>query len=216
MTSLDSVLKSKDIILPTKVHIIKAITFSSSHVWMWGLDHKEGWVPKNWCFQTVVLEKTLESLLDNKEIKPVNAKGNQPWISTGRTDAKAEAPILWPPDTNSWLTGKVSWERLLGKDWGQEKGVAEDQMVRKHHWHNGHEFEQTLGDSEGQTGLACCSPWSRKESDTAWQLNNSSRANTFSNKNQDSHPCLIDYIKSMLLLHSIWNGTKSSGKQPRI
>ena len=98
--------------------------FSSSPVWMWELDHKEGWAPYNWCFQIVVLEKILESLLDSKEIKLVNPKGNQPWILTGRTDAKAEAAILWPPDAKSWLIGK---DPDAGKDWRQkEKGVAKD------------------------------------------------------------------------------------------
>jgi len=103
--------------------------FSSSHVWMWVLDYKESWVPKNWCFWTVVLEKTLESPLDSKEIKPVNPKGNQSWIFIGRNDAdaEAEAPILWPSDVKSWLIGKDS---DAGKDWGQEeKGVTEDDMV---------------------------------------------------------------------------------------
>ena len=129
--------------------------FSSSHVWMWELDHKEGWAPKNWCFWTVVLEKTIESPLDSKEIKVVNPKGNQPWIFIGRTDA--EAPILWPPDVKSWLIGK---ELDVGKDWRQEeKGVTEDEMFGWHHQFNGHEFEQTQGDSEGQGSLACYSPW---------------------------------------------------------
>ena len=101
--------------------------FSSSHVWMWELDHKEGWVLKNWCFWTVVLEKTLESPLDCKEIQPVNPKGNQPWIFIGRTDAEAETPILWPPDEKTWLIGK---DPDAGKDWGQkEKGTTEDEMV---------------------------------------------------------------------------------------
>jgi len=137
--------------------------FSSSHVWMWELDHKEGWVPKNGYFQIVVLEKTLESPLDSQEIKPVNPKGNQPWIFIGRTDAEAEAPILWPLDEKSRLIGK---DPDAGKDWGQEKkGVAEDEMVRWHHWLNGHEFEQALGDSEGQGSLACCCPWGPKELD---------------------------------------------------
>ena len=100
--------------------------FSSSHVWMWELDHKEGWVPKNWCFWNDVLEKTLESPLDSKEIKWVSPKGNQPWIFVGRTDAKAEAPILWPPDVKSWFIGK---DPDAGKDWRQEeKGVTEDEM----------------------------------------------------------------------------------------
>ena len=136
--------------------------FSSSHVQMW--DHKEGWALKNWCFWVVVLEKTLESPLDIKGIKLVNPKGNQPWIFTGRTDDEAEAQIHWPPDVKSWFTGKDPDAR---KDWGQEeKGLTEDEMVRWHHWHNGHKFEQAPGDGEGQRSLACCSPWDCKESDT--------------------------------------------------
>ena len=123
---------------------------------MWELDHKAGWALKNWCFWTVVLEKTLESPLDSK-IKPVNPKGNQPWIFFGRSDAEAEAPILWPPDVKSWLIGK---DPDKGKDWGQEeKGVTENETVGWHHWLNGREFEQTPQDSEGQGSLACCSPW---------------------------------------------------------
>ena len=126
--------------------------FSSSHVWMWELDHKEGWALKSWCFQTVVLEKTLENPLDSKEIKSVNPKGNQSWIFIGRTDAEAEAqaPILWPPDAKSRLTGK---DPDAGKDWGQEERRAEDEMVGWHHWLNGHESEQALGDGEGQASL---------------------------------------------------------------
>ena len=101
--------------------------FSSGHVWMWELDHKEGWALKNGCFWTVVLEKTLDSPLDSKEIEPVNPKGNQPWIFIGRTDAEAEAPIFWPPDAKSWLIEK---DPVAGKDWRQkEKGAAEDEMV---------------------------------------------------------------------------------------
>ena len=135
--------------------------FSRSHVWMWELDHKEGWVLENWCFWTVVLEKTLESPLDCKEIKTVNPKGNQPWIFFGRTDAEAEAPILWPPDVKSWLIIK---DLDAGKDWRQEeKGKTEDEMVGWHHWLNGHEFEQAPGDGEGQGSLVCCSPWGCKE-----------------------------------------------------
>ena len=112
--------------------------FSSSHVWMWELDHKEGWAPKNWCFWTVELEKTLESPLDSKEIKPVNPKGNESWIFSGRTDAKAETPMLWSPDVKNWLHGN---DPDAGKDWRQEnKGTAEDEMVGWHHWLNGHEF----------------------------------------------------------------------------
>ena len=138
--------------------------FSSSHVWMWELDYKETWAPKNWCFWTVVLEKTLESLLNCKEIQPVHPKGNRSWLFTGRTDAEAETPILWPSDAKNWLNGK---DPDAGKDWRQEeKGTIEDEMVGWHHWLDGHEFEQALGVGDGQGGLACCSPWGHKESDT--------------------------------------------------
>ena len=143
--------------------------FSSSHVWMWELDHKVGWVPKNWCFWTVVLEKILESPLDCKEIQPVHPKGNQSWIFTGRTDAEAETPILWPPDVKNWLTGK---DPDIGKDWRQEEnGMREGEIVGWHQWLDGHEFEQALGVSDGQRSLACCSPWGFKESDTTEWLN---------------------------------------------
>ena len=132
-------------------------------------DHKEVWVPNNWYFWTVVLEKTLESPSDCKEIKPVNPKGNQSWILIGRTDAEAEAPILWPPDAKNWLIGK---DPDAGRDWRQkEKGTTEDEMVGWHHWLDGHEFEQALGVGDGQGSLVCCSPWGRKESDTTEQLN---------------------------------------------
>ena len=117
MTDLDSVLKSRDITLPTKVPIVN-YGFSSSHVWMWELDHKEGWAPKNRGFQTVMLEKTLESPLDSKEIEPFHPKGDQSWIFIGRTGAESEAPILWPPDVKNYLTGK---DPDAGKDWGKEK-----------------------------------------------------------------------------------------------
>ena len=136
MTKLDSILKSKDITLLTKVCLVRAMVFP---VWMWKLDYKESWVLKNWCFWTVVLEKALESPLDCKEIQPVYAKGNQSWIFIGRTDAEAEAPILWPPDVKNWLTGKYP---DVGKEWRQEeKGMTEDEMVGWHHWLDGHEFE---------------------------------------------------------------------------
>ena len=122
--------------------------FSSGHVWMWELDHKERWALKNWCFWTVVLEKTLESPLDCKEIQPVSHKGNQSWIFIGRADAEAEAPIFWPPDVKNWLLRK---DPDAGKDWRQEeKGTREDEMVGCHHRLNGHEFEQAPGDSEGR------------------------------------------------------------------
>ena len=116
MTNLKSILRSRDIAFPTKVCLVKAMVFP---VWMWELDHKESWAPKNWCFWTVVLEKTLESPLDFKEIKPVNPKGNQSWIFTGKTDAEAEAPILWPPEAKNRFIGKDwCWERLKGKEEG--------------------------------------------------------------------------------------------------
>ena len=122
--------------------------FSRSHVQMWKLDHKEGWVLKNWCFQIVVLEKTLASPLDSKEIKPVNSKGNQPWIFIGRTDAETEGPVLWLPDAKTWLIGR---DLAAGKDGGQkEKGATEDEMVGWHHGLNGHESEQTPGDLKGR------------------------------------------------------------------
>ena len=138
---------------------------------MWELDHKEDWAPKNWYFWSVVLEKTLENPLDCKEIKPVNSKlGNQSWIFIGRTDAKAKAPILWLPNAKSWLIGKDPDAR---KDWRQkEKGMTEDQMVGWHHWLDGHEFEQALGDGEGQGSLVCCSPSDHRELDTTEWLNN--------------------------------------------
>ena len=123
MTNLDSILKSRDV----------------SHVWLWELDYKESWVLKNWCFWTMVLEKTLESPFNCKEIQPVHPKGNQSWIFIVRTDAEAETPILWPPDEKSWLIWK---DPDSGKDWGQdEKGTTGDEMVGWHHWLNGHEFE---------------------------------------------------------------------------
>ena len=139
MTNLDSTLKSRDIALSTKVQLVKAMFFSSSHVWMWELDYKESWVTKNWCSVTVVLEKTLQSPLDCKEIQPVHPKGNQSWIFIGRTDAEAKTPILWPPDVRNWLTGK---DPDAEKDWRQEeKGTTENEMVGWHHQLNGHEFE---------------------------------------------------------------------------
>ena len=129
---------------------------------MWELDHKESWVLKNWCFWTVVLEKTLESPLDCKEIQPVYPKGDQSWVFIGRSDVEAETSILWPPDAKSWLIWN---DPHAGKDWGQEeKGLTEDEMAGWHHWLNGHEFGWALGVGVGQGGLACCSSWGRKES----------------------------------------------------
>ena len=135
--------------------------FSSSHVRMWELDHKEGWAQKNWCFWTVVLEKTLESPLDCKEIKPINPKGNHLWILEGlMLKLKLNTLATWCEDLTHWKR-PWCWERL--KVGGE--GVTEDEIVGWHHWLNGHEFMQTPGDSEGQGSLACCGPWGRKESD---------------------------------------------------
>ena len=143
--------------------------FSSGHVWMWELDYKESWAPKNWCFWTVVLEKTLESPLDCKEIQPVHPKGDQSWVFIVRTDVEAETPILWPPDVESWLIWK---DPDSEKDWGlEEKGTTEDEMVGSHHQHNGHGFGWTLGVGDGQGGLVCCGSWGRKESGTTEWLN---------------------------------------------
>ena len=140
--------------------------FSSSQVRMWELDHKEGWKPKNWCSQTMLLEKNLESPLDSKEIKAVNPKGNWSWIFIGKTDA--EAPISWPPDAKSQLFGK---DPDAGKDWRHgEKGMTENKMVGWYHWLNGHKFEQTLADSEGQGGLGCCSQTRLSDWTTATKL----------------------------------------------
>ena len=136
---------------------------------MWDLDCKKIWVPKNWCFWTVVLDKTLESPLDCKEMQSVHPKGNQSWIFIGRTDTEGEMPILWPPDVKNWLI----WKDLdAGKVWRQEqKGTTEDEMVGCYHQVNGHEFEQASGVGGGQGSLACCSPWGHKESNTTEWLN---------------------------------------------
>ena len=169
MTNLDSILKSRDITLPTKVRLVKAIIFP---VIMYGC---ESWTIEKaerrriWCFWTVVLEKTLESPLDCKEIQPVHPKGDQSWVFIGRTDAEAETPILWPPDVKSWLIWK---DPDAGKDWGlEEKGTTKDEMVGWHHWFDGHRFGWIPGVGDGQGGLACWDSWGRKESDTTEQLN---------------------------------------------
>ena len=130
---------------------------------MWELDYKESWAPKNWCFWTGVLEKTLESPLDCNEIQPVHPKGDQSWVFTGRTDAEAETPIVWSSDVKNWFI----------EDWGQqEKSTAEDKMIAWHHWLNGHEFEEAPGVGDGQGGLACCSPWGQRvRQDWATELN---------------------------------------------
>ena len=142
--------------------------FSCGHLWMWELDCEESWAPKNWCFWSVVLEKTLESSLD-LEIQPVHSKGDQSWVFIGGNDAKAETPVLWPPHAKSWLIGK---ESDAGRDWGQEeKGTPQDEMAGWHHWLDGLESEWTPGVGDGQGGLACCDSWGRKESDTTEWLN---------------------------------------------
>ena len=133
------------------------------------VDDKEGWALKNWCFWTVVLEKTLENPLDCKEIQPVHLEGNQSWIVIGRTDAEAETPKLWPPDVNNWLTGK---DPEAGKDWRwEEKGMTGNEMVGWYHRLDGHEFEQAPGVGDEQGSLACCSPWDRKELNMTEWLN---------------------------------------------
>ena len=143
---------------------------------MWELDCEESWAPKNWCFWTVVLEKTLESPLDCKEIQPVHSKRDQLWDFFGRNDAKAETPILWPPYVKSWLIGKDS---DAGRDWGQEeKGTTEDEMAGWHHRLDRHEFEWTPGVDDGHGGLVCCGSRGWKESDTTWQLNNRNNNST--------------------------------------
>ena len=138
MTSLDSILKSSDIYFAKKGPSSQGYGFSSSHVWMWELNYKESWVLKNWCFWTVVLEKTLASPLDCKEIQPVYSKGDQPWVFFGRTDTEAETSVLWPPHAKSWLIGK---DPDAGRDWGQdEKGMTQDQMAGWHHRLDEHEW----------------------------------------------------------------------------
>ena len=135
MTNLDSILKC----FANKGPHNQSYGFPGSQVWMWVLDHKDSWELKNWCFWTVVLEKTLESSLDCKEIQPVHPKGDQYWVFTGRTDVEAETPILCPPDAKSWLIWK---DPDAGKDWRrEEKGITDDEMVGWHHWLNGHDFE---------------------------------------------------------------------------
>ena len=144
---------------------------SCFHIDFWGFPggYKESWVQKNWCFGTVVLEKTLESLSACKDIQRVHPKGDQSWVFIGRTNVKAETSILWPPDAKSWLIWK---DPDAGKDWGQEeKGTTEDEMVGWHHQHNGHGFGWTLRVGDGQGGLACCGSWGHKELDTTEQLN---------------------------------------------
>ena len=170
MTNLDSILKGRDIPLPTKVCNSQSYGFSSSHVWMWELDHKEGRASKNWCFQTVVLEKTFESPLDCKEIHPVHPRGNQSWVFIGRTEGEAETPILWPPDVKSWLIWKIL---MLGKIEGRRRRGRQ----RMRCWMASPTQCTWVWASSGRwwrTGkTVCCSPWGQKELDTmGWQDNN--------------------------------------------
>ena len=170
---------------------------------MWELGHKESWTLKNWCFWSVVLEKTLESPVDCKGIQPIHPKGNQSWIFIGRTDAEVETPVLWPPDVKNWLIGK---DPDAGKVWRQEeKGTTEDVVVEWHHWLNGHEFEQALEDGEGQGSLVCYSPWGRKESDmTEGQQNRScvwSGMHRIPGKIDFTFRCLVKTIASQLATH---------------
>ena len=169
---------------------------------MWKLNYKESWALKNWCFWTVVLEKTLESPLDCKEIKPVHPKGNQSWIFFGRTDAEAETPILWPPDVKNWLIGK---DPDAGKDWRQEeKGMTEDEKVGWYHWLDGHEFEQALRVGDGQGSLACCShgvtknqtwmsDWTDLNNVSAYLKNNISFLSTFWGKSCTKVFCRVGW-----------------------
>ena len=169
MTNLDKHIKKQRHYSANKGRSSQGYGFSSNHVWMWELDCEESWVLKNWCFWTVVLEKTLESPLDYKELQPVHPKGNQSWVFIGRTYVEAETPILWPPDAKSCLIWK---DPYAGKDWGQEeKGTTENEMVGWHNQLSGHEFGKTPGVGDGQGGLACCNSWGRKESDTTERLN---------------------------------------------
>ena len=164
MTNLDSILKNRYITCPS----YQRFGFSSSRVWVLELDYKEGWALKNWCFWTVVLEKTLESLVHCKEIQPVHPKGDQSWVFIRRTNVEAETPVLRPPDVKNWLIWK---DPGAGKDWRREKGTTEDEMLGWHHRLDEHEFEKAPGVGDGQGGLACCGSWGRKESDTTEWLN---------------------------------------------
>ena len=193
---------------PTKVHLSsQGYGFSSGHVWMWELDYKESWAPKNWSFWTVVLEKTLERPLDCKEVLPVHPKGNQSWVFIGRTDVEAETPILWPPNVKSWLICK---DHDGGKDWGQEeKGMTEDEMVGWHYWLDGHWFGWTPGVGDGQGGLECCDSRGGKVSDTTEQLNWSeplkSRASSFLCGKVNHEFSVINRYTNLHVMYFFWN-----------
>ena len=158
--------------------------------------------PLTWCFWTVMLEKTLESPLDCKEIKPVNPKGNQSWIFIARTDAEAEAPILWPPDSKNWLIGK---DPDAGKDWRlEDKGTTEDEMIGWHHQLDGHEFEQALGDGDGQGGLACCSPWGCKDLDMIERLNWTEPHRSITLAFIRMCGCMLSHFSCVQLFKTLW------------
>ena len=162
--------------MPTKVCLVEVMVFSSSHVWMWELDHKKTECRRTDAFKLSCWRKLLRVPLDCEEIKPVNPKGNQSWIFTGRTD-EAEIPIIWPHDVKNWLTGK---DPNAGKDWRQEgKGLREDENVGCHHRLNRHESEQALRVGDGQRSLACCCPWGHKQSDMTEQLNWGENTHTY-------------------------------------
>ena len=168
MTNLDSILKIRDITLPTKVHLVKAIVFPvvvyGCESWtMRKAEHRRIDAFELWCWK-----RLLRVPLDCKEIQPVHPRGDQSWVFIGRTDVEAETPVLWPPDAKSWLIWK---DPDAGKDWGQEKGTTEDEMVGWHHPLNGHGFGWTVGVGAGQGGLVCCGSWGRKESETTEWLN---------------------------------------------
>ena len=168
-TNLDSIFKSRDITLPTKVHLVKPMVFPvvmyRCESWtMKNAEHRRIGAFELWCWR-----RLLKSPLDCKEVQPAHPKGDQPWVFTGRTDAEAETPILWPPGAKSWLIGK---DPDAGRDWGQEeKGTTEDEMAGWHHGLDGCESEWTPGVGDGQGGLVCCDSWDRKESDTTERLN---------------------------------------------
>ena len=206
MTSIDSIFKSSDTTLLTKVHLSQGYGFSCGHVWMWELDCEDGWAQKNLGFWTVVFEKTLESPLDCKEIQPVHSEADQPWDFFGRNYANAETPVLWPLHAKSWLIRKGS---DAGRDWGQEeKGTTKDKMAGWHHRLNGCESEWTPGAGDGQGGLACCDSWGRKESDTTEQLNWTEL------KERESTSRFFFFIGSRLMSHSqcsfIWSKLRNN------
>ena len=184
---------------------------------MWEFDYKESWVLKNWCFWTVVLEKTLESPLDCKEIQPVPSKGDQSWVFIGKTDVEAETPILWPPDAKNWLIWKDSDTR---KDWRhEEKGTTEDEIAGWHHRLNGHEFEWTPGAGDGQGGLACWGPWGRKESDRTERLNWTELINYLLFESHDDNfrnllcACVCDIVHTPLTYFKNFNGSQLPEEQ---